>query len=102
MPFSSGFVSFDEEPASVPDNMVQAIRRHVDAINAAGGIDGSSLKPGETVVVQGGLFDGYEAILDAHIKGTERVRVLLKLLQTRQMSLELPAEQVRPKRDKKR
>ena len=98
MPFSGGFVAFDGKPATVPDNLVQAIRRHVDAINAAGGLNGLSLKPGETVVIQGGMFDGYEAILDAHLKGTERVRVLLKLLQVRQMSLELPATQVRPKR----
>lgn len=97
MPFSRGFVSFDGTPATVPDTLVQAIRRHVDAINAAGGEHGSDLKTGEAVVIQGGLFDGYEAILDARLAGTERVRVLLKLLRTRQMSLELPAVQVRPR-----
>ena len=102
MPFSSGLVAFDGTPATVPDALVQAIRRHVDQINAAGGEHGLDLKPGETVVIQGGLFDGYEAILDVRLAGTERVRVLLKLLQARQVSLDLPAAQVRPKRKKER
>jgi transcriptional antiterminator RfaH len=97
MPFSSGLVSFGGAPATVPDNMVQAIRRHVEAINAAGGEHGLDLKPGDAVVIQGGLFGGYEAILDARLSGTERVRVLLKLLQARQVSLDLPAAHVRKK-----
>ena len=94
MPFSSGFVSFDGTPASVPDNLVLAIRRHVDEINAAGGEHLAGLKPGDMVVIQGGPFDGYEAILDARLTGTERVRVLLKLLKDRQINLELPARQI--------
>ncbi|HLO27978.1 MAG TPA: transcription termination/antitermination NusG family protein [Anaerolineales bacterium] len=94
MPFSSGLVTFDGIPATVPDNMIQAIHRHVDEINAAGGEPLARLRRGESVVIRGGPFDGYEAIFDTCLPGTERVRVLLKLLQMRQMNLELPGTQI--------
>ncbi len=102
IPFASGLVSFDGLPAMVPENLVQAIRRHVDQINAAGGEQFVDLKQGETVVIQGGPFDGYEAIFDTRLAGTERVRVLLKLLRARQMNVELPAAQIQRLRQKKR
>jgi transcriptional antiterminator RfaH len=98
MPFSCGFVSFDGTPATVPDHLVDAICRHVDQINAAGGEHLAGLKPGDAVVIQGGPFDGYEAILDARLSGTERVRVLLSLLRARQVRVELPAAQIGRKR----
>lgn len=97
IPGAVGIVSFDGIPSHVPDSLVSAIRRHVDEINAAGGEHLAGLKPGETVVIRGGPFEGYEAILDARLPGSERVRVLLKLLQARQVNLELSAALVRKK-----
>jgi transcriptional antiterminator RfaH len=97
LPGLAGIVSFDGIPSPVPDNLIVAIRRHVDAINATGGDHLECLKPGETVVIRDGPFEGYEAILDARLPDNERVRVLLKLLQARQVSLELPAAQIRKK-----
>ena len=94
IPGAVGIVSFDGTPAFVPESLVNAIRRHVDEINAAGGEHLAGLKPGEAVVIQGGPFEGYEAILDARLPGSERVRVLLKLLQARTMNVELPASQI--------
>jgi transcriptional antiterminator RfaH len=94
MPFSGGLVSFDGEPAAVPDSLIQAICRHVDQINAAGGEQLAGLKPGDVVLIKSGPFDGYEAIFDTCLEGTERVRVLLKLLRARQVGLELPAGQI--------
>lgn len=102
VPFSSGFVSFDGGPAMVPDSLVQAIRRHVEEINAAGGEQFVDLKQGETVTIQGGPFDGYEAIFDTRVAGTERVRVLLKLLRVRQIKVELPDGQIQRRRPKRR
>jgi transcriptional antiterminator RfaH len=94
MPFSSGFIAFDNTPAVVPDTLIQAIRRHVDEINAAGGEQLAGIQTGDVVQIQGGPFDGYEAIFDVRLPGSERVRVLLKLLQARQVSLDLPASQI--------
>jgi transcriptional antiterminator RfaH len=98
MPFSNGLVTFGDTPAAVPDSLIQAIRRHMEEINAAGGEQVAGLKPGDPVVIQGGPFEGHEAIFDARLPGRERVRVLLKLLQARQMSVELPAAQVERKK----
>lgn len=98
MPFSNGLVTFGDTPATVPEGLIQAVRRHVEEINAAGGEQLAGLKPGDPVVIQGGPFDGYEAIFDARLPGRERVRVLLKLLQIRQMSVELPAVQIERKK----
>lgn len=98
MPFSSGLVSFDAKPATVPDSLVNAIRRHVDQVNAAGGEQLAGLQPGDAVLIDGGPFDGYEAIFDTRLAGTERVRVFLKLLRHRQINLDLPAAQIQKKK----
>ncbi len=96
MPYSQGLVSFDGEPAEVPETLVEAIRRRVEEVNASGGEQMVGLQHGETVVIEGGPFDGYHAIFDARVSGNERVRVLLKLLQSEQLKVELPAGQIRP------
>ena len=98
MPFSSGMLVFDGIAATVPAHLIEAIRRHVDQINAAGGQALAGLRQGDIVTIQGGPFDGYEAIFDGRLAGTERVRVLLKLLQRRAMRLEVPAALIRHKR----
>ena len=98
MPHSLGLVSFGTEPATVPEALIQAIRRRVDEINLAGGEQLHGLKPGEDVIIQDGPFAGQEAIFDARISGNERVRVLLKLLRGRQVPLELPSGQIERKK----
>jgi transcriptional antiterminator RfaH len=56
------------------------------------------LRSGETVLVHSGPFAGYEAIFDVRLTGTERVRVLLKLLRNQQLPVELPAAYIRLKK----
>jgi transcriptional antiterminator RfaH len=90
-------VSFDGQPADVPETLLQAIRRRVDEINEAGGELLVSLRSGETVIVQDGPFAGYEAIFDSRVSGLDRVRVFLSLLQNRKVPLELYAGQIREK-----
>ena len=94
MPHSYGLVAFGGEPAYVPENLVSAIRKHVDEINARGGELPEGIKTGETVTVRDGIFTGYEAIFDTHLSGIARVRVLLKVLHNRQVPLELSLRQV--------
>lgn len=100
MPGSIGIVSFGGVPASVPDNLIALIRQRVDEINLAGGEQLLGLKRGDTVTIQAGPFEGYEAIFDARISGDERVRVLLKLLNRQQVPLELSASQIQRKSGK--
>jgi len=95
MPGATGLVSFDGEPARAPEGLVPVLRQKLEAINAAGGETLHEIQPGDSVRLVGGPFAGYEAIFDARLPGTQRVRVLLKLLQRRVQSLELPAGQVR-------
>jgi transcriptional antiterminator RfaH len=98
MPGATGFVSFDGIPARVPDGLIPVLRQRVDAVNASGGELFHDLKPGDPVRVVVGAFAGYDAIFDARLPGSERVRVLLKLLQQRrQLPVELAAGQIQRK-----
>ncbi len=99
MPYASGLVSFGGEPAVVPDALVTALEQKITSINAAGGELFSALKPGTPVQIQGGPFEGYEAIFDTLLPGTERVRVLLKMLNSQSIKVELPAGQITPRKN---
>lgn len=99
MPHTLGLVSFGGEPAAVPDNLIHAIRLRVDQINQAGGEVFDGLKSGEVVQISNGPFAGYEAIFDARLPGSVRVRVLLQLLGSqRQVPLVLDAGQIERKK----
>jgi len=97
MPYAKGLVSAGGEPVSVSDGLIAAIRARVEQIEVAGGEALVGLNPGDIVVIDDGPFEGYEAIFDVRISGTERVRVLLKLLNARQVSVELKAGSLRKK-----
>ena len=84
----------------VSDSLIATLRKRLDEIEAAGGELFDGLKPGDRVQIQAGPFAGYEAIFDARLSGSERVRVLLKFLQGRILQVDLPAGQV-AKKDKK-
>jgi transcription elongation factor/antiterminator RfaH len=102
MPGAAGFVAFDSQPAMVPDVLIQAVKKQVDAINTAGGELLHDLKRGDLVRIESGPFAGYEAIFDARLPGTERVRVLLKLLQGRSAKLEVPVGMIERQATKRR
>ena len=97
MPHSYGLVIFGPEPSTVPEELINALHRRVDAINQAGGEILDGLKHGETIKINSGPFMGYEALFDACMTGGERVRVLLKLLEKRLVPLELPMGQIQQK-----
>ncbi len=99
MPHAVGLVCFGEEPAIVPDNLIYEIQRRVDEITAAGGELFEGLQPGDKVYISDGPFAGYEAIFDARVPGSERVRVLLHFLNNqRQLPVELKAGQIKRKK----
>lgn len=97
-PFARGMVVFDQEPAAVPDALIHAIRRRVDQVNEAGGEVFEGLQKGDTIYIQDGPFAGYEAIFDIRLPGSERVRVLIELLNKRQVPVELRSGQIRQKK----
>ena len=81
MPGAINLISFDGQPASVPESLISAIEHQVEHINASQKNMLQGLKPGDVVTIQDGPFAGYEAIFDGQISGRERVRVLLSFLQ---------------------
>ena len=89
MPNAHGLICFDDTPADVPDALVDAIRAQVNASMAAGGELICGLKQGDCVTIRSGPFAGYNAIFDAQISGSDRVRVLLALLNDRLVAMEL-------------
>ena len=94
MPNAHGLICFDDTPADVPDALVDAIRARVAAIMAAGGELLYGLKQGDLVTIKSGPFAGYNAIFDARLSGGDRVRVLLALLDDRQVALDLSEAQL--------
>lgn len=100
MPHAIGLVSFDGEPSTVPGNLIYAINKRVEEIAAAGGEFFDGIKPGDTVKINTGPFAGYEAIFDARLPGSERVRVLIQMLSDRRVPVELRAGQVEQKKGK--
>jgi transcriptional antiterminator RfaH len=97
MPGAMGLVFYGNEPAPVHDELIHAIRKRVEALNAAGGESLAGVKPGDAVRIQDGPFAGYQAVFDVRLPGSERVRVFLSLLE-QQMKLELPAAYIKLKR----
>ncbi len=89
MPFSQGLVRVGSEPAPLPENIINALKRRVNEILEVGGIAFDELAKGDHVTINHGPFDGYRAIFDVRIPGTERVRVLLEMLSDRLVPMEL-------------
>lgn len=94
MPGAIGLVDFGSYPASVPEELLQAIRKKVEQINALDESQAEKFRAGEEVTIQTGPFAGYHAIFDSRLPGHERVRVLLQMLSERHVGVELFAGQI--------
>jgi transcriptional antiterminator RfaH len=90
IPGSQGLVSFGDEPACVPESLLQRIRQRVNEINSVEDNPLFGLKPGDSVGIRSGPFAGYEAIFCAQLRGTERVQILLRVLQDQPIRIDLP------------
>ncbi len=71
IPGSLGLVTFGDEPASVPDGLLQRIRYRVDELNRSEDKASSSLKRGDEVAIHSGPFAGYEAIFCTRLHDSE-------------------------------
>ena len=94
-PGASDLVSFDGEPASVPDLLIDTLKKQVDLHNKTLRDKTKGFTSGDLVLIQDGPFVGHEAVFDVNISGEDRVRVLLQMLQGRQMPVEIDSKQIR-------
>jgi transcriptional antiterminator RfaH len=93
MPYAIGLVNFGGEPATVPEHVIDTIRKNLDELN----LDMSpneKFTSGEAVKVLNGPFSGYEGIFDKSLAGEARVQILLSLLNDKKILLELSAADV--------
>jgi len=89
MPFSQGLVWVGNDAARVPENILHALMRRIDEIWEVGGLVFDGLEKGDRVILREGIFEGYRAIFDVRIAGSERARVLLQMLNDRYIPMEL-------------
>jgi transcriptional antiterminator RfaH len=94
IPGAIGIVSFGGEPACIPDHFITTLQQHLDKINSSGYKVIDSLNMGDTVAIKEGPFAGYQAIFDSRLQGTDRVRVLLQMMQDQQIRVEIPVNQI--------
>ena len=71
-------VSFANKPAPISDGVIQHIKDSLDSVAEQGGI-----KPGQTVQLNEGPFEGISAIFQAY-DGEERAIVLISFMQKQQ------------------
>jgi transcriptional antiterminator RfaH len=98
IPGSLGLVAFGGEPACVPDGLLQRIQNRVDEINGAEDQLFDILKPGDEVVIRSGPFAGYDAIFCTRLRDSERVQILLKVLQEHVIRVDLQVSQIRARK----
>jgi transcription antitermination factor NusG len=94
IPGAIGVVNFGGEPSPVSDHLIHTLQQHLEVINASANYLSSRFQSGDLVAIQGGPFAGYEAVFDACLPGRDRVKVLLKMLESHQMPIELPVQQI--------
>ncbi|HLO15311.1 MAG TPA: transcription termination/antitermination NusG family protein [Anaerolineales bacterium] len=94
IPGSLGLVTFGDEPAAVPEGLLQRIRHRIDEINQRGKKILENLRPGDQVMIHSGPFAGYEAVFCTRLRDTERVQVLLKILQDCSLRINLSVNQL--------
>ena len=96
IPGSIGLVCYGGEPADVGDALIRAIQKQVEEITDSADSYVDRFRPGDLVVINDGPFATYKAMFDCRLSGSDRVRVLLELLQGQKMRVELSGRQLQP------
>jgi len=96
IPGSIGIVCSGGEPADVGETLIRAIQKQVEEITDSANSYVDRFRSGDLVVIKEGPFATYKAMFDCRRSGSDRVRVLLELLQGQQMRLELSGRQLQP------
>lgn len=103
LPGARGLVSFDNSPAVVPDGLIDQLAHNIDAIDQAGDFTVRRFEPGDRVRITAGPFEGFDALFDKHLRGADRVQVLLSFLSQAPQPLQLYGghiTKIEPKRER--
>ena len=94
IPGTHGLVAFGGEPAPVPPNLIDSLKKRMAELAVTGAEAAKNFRRGERLRITDGPFAGYEALFDEHLPGTERVQVLLAFLNKTHVKLELDVDHV--------
>ncbi len=100
MPYAKSLVNFEGYPPIVPESLILAIKNKLSMIERSGGEKFIDLTHGDLVKINTGPFEGYEAIFDIRLDGSERVRILLKMLSDHFIPVELSVGQIEKQKKK--
>jgi transcriptional antiterminator RfaH len=97
IPYSKGIVSFGGEPSEVPESLILTLKQKIgDSENSIIELKEEFLS-GAPISVEFGLFEGYEGIFDMKLDGSDRARILLKMLSNQYVPVELDLSQIQKK-----
>ena len=71
-------VSFGPVPAMVDESIIESIKSRLKEDGTA--LQGPIFRPGQTVRIQGGAFEGLEAVFERELSDRQRAMVLLQVL----------------------
>lgn len=91
LPNSIGLVCVGDTPVAVPEEIIVALHEHLTAIEVAGGVELFQLKRGDRVIIVSGPLKGYTGIFETRISESDRVRILLEMLNDRHVRAEVCA-----------
>jgi transcriptional antiterminator RfaH len=93
VPNAVGLVTFGDDVATVPDEIVSKLKHCVQGIQGAGGLNLAGLKQGDSIKISHGPLAGYDAIFDMRLTASDRVQVLLEIL-GRQLKVQVDSNTV--------
>lgn len=94
IPGSIGLVCYGGEPAYIGEPLIREIKKQIEEITDLDNNYVDRFRTGDSVVISEGPFATYKAMFDCRLSGSDRVRVLLELLQGQKMPLELSGRQL--------
>ncbi|MBE7414078.1 MAG: hypothetical protein HS130_02135 [Deltaproteobacteria bacterium] len=74
-------VGNEAAPLPVPDAVIGSILGRME--NGLVAVRRDEFSPGESVAIKGGAFEGFEALFEREMSGSEKVSILLKALNAR-------------------
>lgn len=80
MPGMAAVVSFDGQPAAIPDAVVDWLRDSLGHLDSDGFLAGAHFRSGDLLRVTAGPLKGMEAIFDRRLTADGRARVLVQFL----------------------